>query len=135
MLLLLLLLLNHLLNAFRCSCSGSIFYFLFYDLYLLAHYCSCAIITLITLQLFLFIFSLLPHCVSYLSYFHSYLYDSALVYVVWLLILTVYNFPYGDFIVIWNVKLIFKFNKWIDVHVTVDMVIEKYKIESSSKKR
>ena len=48
----------------------------------------------------MFLFSLLTHCVSYSGYCHRYLYDSALVLLVWLLTLLVYNFPYGDFIII-----------------------------------
>ena len=43
---------------------------------LLEPYYSFAIITL---YLFLFLFSLLTHCVSYSSYCHRYLYDLALV--------------------------------------------------------
>ena len=50
------------------------------------------------LYLLLVLFSLLTHCISK-SYCCRYLYDLALVLLVWLLNLLVYNFPYGDSIV------------------------------------
>ena len=58
----------------------------------------CCPFTIAALYLFLFLFSLLTHRISK-SYCHCYLYDLALVLLVWLLTLLVYNFPYGDFIV------------------------------------
>ena len=65
--------------------------------------CHCLLepylFAVITLYLFLFLFSLLTHCVSYSSYCHRYLYDLALTLLVWLLTLLVYHFPYVDFIV------------------------------------
>ena len=64
--------------------------------------CHCVLkpcpFAIVALYLFLFLFSLLTHCISK-SYCHRYLYDLALVLLVWLLTLLVYNFPYGDFIV------------------------------------
>ena len=60
--------------------------------------CIEALLSIVSLYLFLFLFSLLTHCISR-SYCHRYLYDSPLVFFVWLLSLLVYNFPYGDFIV------------------------------------
>ena len=47
----------------------------------------------------MFLFSLLTHYVFYSSYCYRYLYNLALVLLVFLLTLLVYNFPYGDFIV------------------------------------
>ena len=44
---------------------------------------------IINLYLFLFLFSLLNHCVSNSSHFHRYLYDLALVLLAWLLTLLV----------------------------------------------
>ena len=60
---------------------------------------SCCPFAIVALYLLLFLFSLLTQCVSYSSYCHCYLYNLALVLLVWLLALVVYNFPYGDFIV------------------------------------
>ena len=45
---------------------------------------------IITLYLFLLLFSLLAYCVSNSSYCHRYLYDIALILLVWLLTLLVY---------------------------------------------
>ena len=58
---------------------------------------SCPFV-IVALYLFLFLFSLLTHCISK-SYCRRYLYDLVLALLVWLLTLLVYNFPYGDFIV------------------------------------
>ena len=97
-------------NLFYCRCSGSSMYFTFFcrlpELCCLC--CQCLLepyysFAVITLYLFLFLFSLLTHCVSYSGYCHCYLYDLALVLLVWLLILLVYYFSYGDFIVNENV--------------------------------
>ena len=65
--------------------------------------CHCvwqprSLFAIVALYLFLFLFSLLTQCTSK-GYCHHYLYDLALVLLVWLLTLLVYNFPYGDFIV------------------------------------
>ena len=59
----------------------------------------CCPFAIVVLYLFLFLFSLLTHCVSNSSYCHRYLCDLLLVLLVWLLTLLVYNFPYSDFIV------------------------------------
>ena len=56
------------------------------------------VVRLPLLYLFLLLFSLLTHCISKI-YCRNYLYDLALVLVVWLLTLLVYNFPCGNFIV------------------------------------
>ena len=58
----------------------------------------CCPFAIVALYLFLFLFSLLTHCISK-SYCHRYLCDLALVLLVWLLTLLFYNLPYGDFIV------------------------------------
>ena len=65
--------------------------------------CHCvrqprSLFAIVALYLFLFLFSLLTQCTPK-GYCHRYLYDLALVLLVWLLTLLVYNFPYGDFIV------------------------------------
>ena len=69
--------------------------------FLLASYYSFSITTL---WLFLVLFSFLSHCISNLSYCHCFFYDWALAFAVWLLLLLVYNFLYGDSIVIYNVS-------------------------------
>ena len=72
-------------NSFHCSCSGSSNYFTFLSvvrtlLFMLPLFIRTLLESaIITLYLFLFLFSLLTHCVSYSSYFHRYLYDLALV--------------------------------------------------------
>ena len=93
-------------NLFYCSCSGSSMYFNFLtfnrtSLFMLALFIRTLYYSfgIIILYLFLFLFSLLTLCVSYSNYCHPYLYDLALVLLVWLLALLVYKFPYGDFIV------------------------------------
>ena len=67
---------------------------------LCSHYVlePCCPFAIVALYLFLLLFSLLTHCISR-SYFHRYLYYLALILLVWLLTLVVYNFPYSDFIV------------------------------------
>ena len=95
---------NSLLNSFRCSCSAFSMYFTFYRLSVLCCLCChcvfepCCPFAIVALYLFLFLFSFSSHCISK-NYCHRYLYDLALVLLVWLLTRLVYNFPYGDFLV------------------------------------
>ena len=103
-LLLLLLLLNHLFLIHFVVVALVFLFILFYcRLSVLCCLCwkcllaPCYSFASTTLHIFLFLFSFLTHCVSNLSYCYYYLYDSALVLVVWLLTLLVYNLPYGDF--------------------------------------
>ena len=92
-------------NSFHCSCSCSSMSFTF--LSVIKFCCLCChrflepycLFTIITLYLFLFLFGLLTHCLFYTSYCHRYLYDLALVILVWLLTLLVFRFPYADFII------------------------------------
>ena len=78
---------------------------LFCQLSVLYYFCCHCLLepyysfTIITLYLFLFLFSLLTYCVSYSSYCRRYLDNLALGLLVWLLTLLVYNFSNGDFIV------------------------------------
>ena len=95
LLLLILLLLIHFLIHFIAAVPVHLCILLFYRLSELC--CSCYhcllepyySFAIITLYLFLLLFSLLTHCVSYSSYGHCYFYDLALVLLVWLLILYV----------------------------------------------
>ena len=91
-------------SSFYCSCSGFSIYFTFLlviSTLLLCCHCvlePCCPFAIVALYVFLLLLSLLTHGSSK-SYCHRCLYDLALVLLVWLLILLVYNFPYGDFMV------------------------------------
>ena len=95
-----------LFNSFYCSCGFSMYFtflsivatFLFMlPLCLGASLSRCHR----CFVLFLFLFSLLAHCVSNSRYCHRCLYDLALVLLDWLLTVWVYNFPYGDFVYVY----------------------------------
>ena len=92
-------------NSFHCSCSGFSMYFTSLSvvgtLLFMVPLCIGALLS-VCHRCFVFapvLFSLLTQCVSYSSYCHCYLYNLALVLLVWLLALLVYNFPSGDFTV------------------------------------
>ena len=76
-------------NSFHCSCSGFSTYFTFCRLSVLCCLCChrvlepCFPFAFAALYLFLFLFNLLKHCVSNSGYCHRYLYDLALVLLVW----------------------------------------------------
>ena len=85
------------------------FFYLFYFIflfYVILIYCRLSVLCCWCCQYLLapFLFSLLTHRVSFLSYCHCYLHDSALILLVWLLIPLVYNFLYDNCIVTYNVK-------------------------------
>ena len=81
------------LNLFHCSCPGFSMYFMFFYVFCCLC-CHCVLEHCFPFSIAVF----LTHCISKI-YCHRYLYDLALAFVVWLLTLLVYNFPYGDFIV------------------------------------
>ena len=81
-----------------------LFHFIFF--YAISIYCRLSVLFCWCCQYLLapFLFSFLTHRVSYLSYCHCCLYNSALVLLVWLLIPLVYNFLYDNRIVTYHVK-------------------------------
>ena len=134
MLLMLLLLIRFLIHSivvvlgFLCILCFS----MYFAVYVATVYWS-TVFHFLSLYLFLFLFSLLTHCISKI-YCHPYLYDLALALTVWLLTLLVYDFPCGDFIVnqlTWMKKR-FLIKKWVDVYIIVDIAIEKDNVENSS---